>query len=203
MASDITFNDQQELQDGVAEAGSPPEKQAGRACCEGDRGRRRRHHAGPGGQGGLARRFAGRNLFANGYLAFLPNAPYYGCVGPKTKAEYESLSRLLKALGHPSRLLMISELAKAERCVCELRDLVDADLSTVSKHLAVLRSVGLVRDERRGGRVQYRLLVPCVAVALQVLAGLLPSATLQTGRGKKSAEVRAGDGAKTGPGMRG
>lgn len=193
MASDITLTVQQELQDGVAEAGSPPEKQAGRACCEGDRGRRRRHHAGPGGQGGLARRFAGRNLFANGYLAFLPNAPYYGCVSPKTKAEYESLSRLL----------MISELAKAERCVCELRDLVDADLSTVSKHLAVLRSVGLVRDERRGVRVQYRLLVPCVAVALQVLAGLLPSTTLLTGRGKKSAEIRAGDGAKTGPGMRG
>jgi len=41
--------------------------------------------------------------------------------------------------------------------VCELTRLVGADMSTVSRHLAVLRVAGLVIDEKRGLQVFYRL----------------------------------------------
>ena len=68
----------------------------------------------------------------------------------------------MKALAHPSRLFIVDELSRGERCVCELTEMVGADVSTVSKHLAVLKDAGLVLDDRRGQQVFYRLRVPCI-----------------------------------------
>lgn len=79
-----------------------------------------------------------------------------------TRLKYEARARIIKALGHASRLMMIDELSRGERCVCELRELVGADLSTVSKHLAVLKNAGVVEDDKRGVQVFYRLKVPCL-----------------------------------------
>jgi DNA-binding transcriptional ArsR family regulator len=74
----------------------------------------------------------------------------------------ERRATILKALAHPSRLLMVEALAEGEKCVCELQVLVGADMSTVSKHLAVLKRAGLVESEKRGLQVFYTLLSPCV-----------------------------------------
>ena len=74
----------------------------------------------------------------------------------------EARARVMKALAHPTRLFMVDELSRGERCVCELTDMVGADVSTVSKHLAVLKRAGIVIDERRGQQVFYRLRVPCI-----------------------------------------
>jgi DNA-binding transcriptional ArsR family regulator len=71
-------------------------------------------------------------------------------------------ARVMKALAHPSRLFIVDELSRGERCVCELTEMIGADVSTVSKHLAVLREAGLVLDERRGVQIFYRLRVPCI-----------------------------------------
>ena len=75
---------------------------------------------------------------------------------------FEQRASILKALAHPSRLMMVDELSQGERCVCELTELVGADMSTVSKHLSVLRDAGIVDYEKRGVKVFYRLRVPCV-----------------------------------------
>jgi ArsR family transcriptional regulator len=40
--------------------------------------------------------------------------------------------------------------------------MIGADVSTVSKHLALLKQAGVVIDERRGQQVFYRLRVPCI-----------------------------------------
>jgi ArsR family transcriptional regulator len=40
--------------------------------------------------------------------------------------------------------------------------MIGADVSTVSKHLTVLKGAGLVLDDRRGQQVFYRLRVPCI-----------------------------------------
>lgn len=80
----------------------------------------------------------------------------------KPRAKYDVRARILKALAHPSRLLMVDELARRERCVCELTELVGADVSTVSKHLSLLRAAGIVADRKFGNQVFYRLRVPCV-----------------------------------------
>ena len=71
-------------------------------------------------------------------------------------------AQVMKALAHPSRLFIVEELSRGERCVCELTEMIGADVSTVSKHLAVLREAGLVLDERRGVQIFYRLRVPCI-----------------------------------------
>jgi DNA-binding transcriptional ArsR family regulator len=80
----------------------------------------------------------------------------------KTKRQFEARAKILKAMAHPSRLCMLHELSGGERCVCELQEVVEADMSTVSKHLTVLREAGLVLNEKRGLQVYYRLRVPCV-----------------------------------------
>jgi DNA-binding transcriptional ArsR family regulator len=80
----------------------------------------------------------------------------------KTRSRLEARVRIIKALAHPSRLFMVEELARGKRCVCELTEMVGADISTVSKHLSLLKSAGIVRDEKRGKQVWYELRCPCV-----------------------------------------
>ena len=72
-------------------------------------------------------------------------------------------AQVFKALGHPSRLAMVEALLNGERCVCELQELVGSDMSTVSRHLSVLRNAGLVADRKEGLKVYYSLRMPCVA----------------------------------------
>ncbi len=74
----------------------------------------------------------------------------------------ERRTQVMKALAHPSRLLMVDALSDGELCVCELQELVGADLSTVSKHLSLLKAAGIVLSEKRAQQVFYRLRVPCL-----------------------------------------
>lgn len=80
----------------------------------------------------------------------------------KEKDLYQAKANVLKALSHPTRLWMAEKLADGERCVCEFVEEVDADFSTVSKHLSVLKNAGIVNMEKRGKQVYYSLKVPCV-----------------------------------------
>lgn len=76
------------------------------------------------------------------------------------KNQFALLSRqasIIKALAHPSRLFIVQELSKGERCVCEFRELIGADMSTISRHLAILRNAGIIVDEKRGNQVFYSL----------------------------------------------
>jgi ArsR family transcriptional regulator len=74
----------------------------------------------------------------------------------------KSHAAIFKALAHPSRLRIIEALADGELCVRDLRGLVGSDLSTVSRHLAVLRNVGLIGDDKRGLQVFYRITCKCL-----------------------------------------
>jgi DNA-binding transcriptional ArsR family regulator len=93
----------------------------------------------------------------------------------KTQALFEARSRIIKALAHPSRLFIVDELSRGERCVQELAGMVGADISTVSKHLSILRNAGIVRDEKRGARVYYGLRVPCVLDFLSCVESVMES----------------------------
>jgi ArsR family transcriptional regulator len=75
---------------------------------------------------------------------------------------------VLKALAHPSRLCITVALMQGERCVGELRELVGDDISTVSKHLLLLRTAGVVACEKRGLNVYYRLACDCFGDFLQL-----------------------------------
>jgi ArsR family transcriptional regulator len=93
----------------------------------------------------------------------------------KEKLIYAAKARVIKALAHPTRLWMVERLADGERCVCEFADAVDADFSTVSKHLALLRQAGIVEDEKRGKQVFYRLKVPCVIKFMSCVEAVIVS----------------------------
>ncbi|MEI8373310.1 MAG: metalloregulator ArsR/SmtB family transcription factor [Planctomycetota bacterium] len=81
----------------------------------------------------------------------------------KTQARYEARARIIKAMAHPTRLFIVDELARnGERCVCKLTEMIGADMSTVSRHLATLKSAGIVEDERRGSQIYYHLRIRCV-----------------------------------------
>jgi ArsR family transcriptional regulator len=80
----------------------------------------------------------------------------------ETKTHMEARAKVMKALAHPSRLFIVDELSRGERCVCDLTEMIGADVSTVSKHLALLKRAGVVLDEKRGQQVFYRLRVPCI-----------------------------------------
>ena len=79
-----------------------------------------------------------------------------------SERRFQRRTKVIKALAHPSRLAMVDALATGERCVCDLQALVGADMSTVSKHLSLLREAGIVLSEKRGLQVFYRLRVPCL-----------------------------------------
>ncbi|MFP4171561.1 MAG: ArsR/SmtB family transcription factor [Candidatus Hydrogenedentota bacterium] len=78
------------------------------------------------------------------------------------RKHYETRSRVIKALAHPTRLFILDKLAEGEHCVCQLQAMINADISTVSKHLSVLRQAGLIDYEKRGNQVFYCLLTPCI-----------------------------------------
>ncbi len=97
-------------------------------------------------------------------------------VNAKIMQQYKAQAQVLKALAHPSRLLMVDELSKGERCVCELAELVGAQMATVSRHLSLLKSAGLVEDEKRGMQVFYSLKVPCVLNFFKCVAAVRKNA---------------------------
>lgn len=109
-------------------------------------------------------------IWQNSQAIRLPEGPV---MDEQTRARLEARARIIKAMAHPTRLLFVEELASGERCVCELNDMVDADVSTISKHLSVLKNAGIVRDEKRGSRVFYSLRTPCVLNFFSCVEGVL------------------------------
>jgi ArsR family transcriptional regulator len=87
-------------------------------------------------------------------------------------ALFKNQAQVFKALAHPARLLMVDELSRGERCVCELAALVGSEMPTVSRHLSQLRNAGIVDDEKRGAQVFYRLITPCVMNFFQCVASV-------------------------------
>ena len=94
-----------------------------------------------------------------------------------TTAQKTVLSKraaVIKALAHPSRLLIAEALMEGEMCVCDLKELVGADMSTVSKHLSVMRQAGVLVSDKRGLNIYYRLACDCLGDFLRCLDQLAP-----------------------------
>jgi DNA-binding transcriptional ArsR family regulator len=84
-----------------------------------------------------------------------------------------SAALIFKAMGHPSRLILLDALKSGERCVCELGELVPGELSTASRHLALLKNAGLITDRRQGQKIYYRLTMGCVSEFVACIADRL------------------------------
>ena len=91
----------------------------------------------------------------------------------KTRQQYEARARIAKALAHPSRLLILDAVHEKEHTVYELTELVGADQSTVSKHLAILKSSGLVSDRKVGSMSYYRNTCRCLGEFFNCMESVL------------------------------
>jgi ArsR family transcriptional regulator len=66
----------------------------------------------------------------------------------------------LTTLAEPTRLRVLSCLAAAPLYVSEIQTVLDLPQPTVSRHLRVLRRLGLARAERSASRMTYHLTLP-------------------------------------------
>ncbi len=77
---------------------------------------------------------------------------------PMSAEQAEQVAPLLKALADPVRLRLVSLIAASaggEACVCDLNDAFDLTQATISHHLKVLHSAGILGREKRGVWVYY------------------------------------------------
>jgi DNA-binding transcriptional ArsR family regulator len=72
-------------------------------------------------------------------------------------AEAAGLAAMFRALSDPTRVRIVSLLAQAELCVCDLTTALSMEQSAVSHQLRTLRDMRLVRWRREGRRVFYTL----------------------------------------------
>lgn len=93
----------------------------------------------------------------------------------KTRRQYETRAKVIKAMAHPTRLFIIEELEKGEKRVNDLTDMIGADISTVSKHLSVLKNAGIIGDSKSGTSVFYFLKTPCVLGFFGCIEGVIES----------------------------
>jgi ArsR family transcriptional regulator len=71
------------------------------------------------------------------------------------QSNYAKWAEILKTLGHPIRIRILETLMENEKCVSTIWAHLDLPQSTVSQHLSLLRSKGIVQHERSGSKVKY------------------------------------------------
>lgn len=93
------------------------------------------------------------------------------------KRDAEELASTLKALADPIRLQLLSFIAaqpEAEACVCHVTEPVGLSQPTVSHHLKVLHTAGLLEREKRGAWVYYRVVRERLEAVRAALATRMP-----------------------------
>ncbi len=82
-------------------------------------------------------------------------------------------AQVCSGLADPNRILIIYNLAEGSRCVNEIATSLELSQPTVSRHLKVLRERGIVRAERDGQTIHYRLGDARIIQALDILRSIL------------------------------
>ena len=98
----------------------------------------------------------------------------------------EELAAICRGLGDPKRVKLLAALREGEHSVGELADLVGATQPSVSHHLGVLRSRGLVTVERSGTRSFYHAADPRITSALDTLYAMMTGEDGPTALGPRS-----------------
>jgi DNA-binding transcriptional ArsR family regulator len=76
------------------------------------------------------------------------------------KNEFDNESRVLKALAHKTRMAIVAELLKTEKCVGDIEGRLKARQANISQHLSVLRWAGIVDCRTEGKNRCYYLKDP-------------------------------------------
>jgi ArsR family transcriptional regulator len=79
------------------------------------------------------------------------------------------MARFFQALGDNTRLRLLNLMGDQEICVCYLVEILEQGQPKISRHLAYLRSAGIVAARRDGKWMHYRIVMPPHAGAAQIL----------------------------------
>jgi len=113
-----------------------------------------------------------QKIFFNFIVALLRN---YDTLTRMNEKSYEARANILKALASPVRLRIVEELSRGECCLCELQPLFTMNKSTLSRHVAALRNVGIISERRDGVRVFLKLETPCILNVFDCAMGVIRS----------------------------
>jgi ArsR family transcriptional regulator len=80
-----------------------------------------------------------------------------------------NMERFFKALGDNTRLRLLNLMGDREICVCYFVEILEQGQPKISRHLAYLRSAGIVEARRDGKWMHYRIVMPPNIGATQVL----------------------------------
>jgi ArsR family transcriptional regulator len=86
---------------------------------------------------------------------------------------------VFKALRDPARLKILELLRGGERCVCEIVPHVGISQPLVSRHLAILKRCGLVRDRRDGNRKLYSVTNPAIFKVIDAIDDVFAGALIK------------------------
>ena len=82
-----------------------------------------------------------------------------------TQADY------LKALAHPTRIMILELLEREGRCVTNIGEKLNLKQSNISQHLGILRSRGILSLQREGGLSIYCIKDPNALKILKMVRG--------------------------------
>jgi DNA-binding transcriptional ArsR family regulator len=86
---------------------------------------------------------------------------------------FERQARICKAFAHPGRLQILDLLGRGERGISELQDSLGISKTSLSQHLSVLKSAGVVATRREGKQIYCSLAMPEVKQACQLIRKVL------------------------------
>ena len=86
--------------------------------------------------------------------------------------QYTEIADLLKAIAHPARICIIRGLMNKGSCnVSYMQDCLNLPQSTVSQHLQKLKSLGIIRGERNGLQINYKI---CNETIINIINAIFP-----------------------------
>ena len=80
-----------------------------------------------------------------------------------------SMEKFFQALGDNTRLRLLNLMGEQEICVCYFVEVLGHPQPKISRHLAYLRSAGIVSARREGKWMHYRMVMPPHIGAAQIL----------------------------------
>ena len=108
----------------------------------------------------------------------------------------EGIASFLKTLADPTRLRILHALQGGERCVSDLLAEFPCTQANVSKHLALLRSAGIVEFRRQGVQIYYRIADPAVFAICGVVCGAMQRTLDEKRDGLRAGKAAFGAGAR-------
>ncbi|EQB71486.1 MAG: hypothetical protein AMDU1_APLC00024G0026 [Thermoplasmatales archaeon A-plasma] len=91
---------------------------------------------------------------------------------PQYRSDLLRMADILKVLGDPNRLHILSLISRQELCVCEITSILNISQSNASQHLARLRSVDLVKERRNAQWIYYSLNQDAFPMIKEILESL-------------------------------